>query len=329
MSEQQENTKALKALFAKYLKGEVTAEERERIDLWYASLDRVLAEREQVTDTHSTQRIRKDILSQLRKVSGDKSAIRRLVPVLKYAASTVLLSGLALYGIKYSAKTPQQAVAQVITTASGIQKNIVLTDGSSILLNAESKLIVSADFNSKDRKVILVGEAFFHIAKDKKRPFIIRSGDLKTTVLGTSFNINAYPGMENIKISVATGTVKVARTMAQDVDGLLSSSMVKDQTLVFNNKTKIAQIREGNTALLSAWDKGELYIDNASLPDIAKQLSRHYRIPVKLSPDLGSADRYTVRLENETIASSIRVLSDLTHLKFIVKQNQLYIMNGK
>jgi transmembrane sensor len=329
MSEQYEKTKALKALFVKYLNGDVTKEEGKRIELWYDALEKDPVAKHSLTDGEAAQTTRKTILKQVHKAITGTSDKRHAVPVLKYAASLLLITGITFFYIRYINVPREQFVTKVIETGAGLQKNIVLADGSNILLNAESKLVISGDFNRKDRKVILTGEAFFHIAKDHSRPFIIRSGDLKTTVLGTSFNINAYPGLESIKISVATGKVKVAKALSNGGDGILSAGMIKDQTLVFNNKTKTALIKQGNTELLSSWDKGELYIDNASITDIAQDLERHYRMPVKLSPEVSSDDRYTVQLGNEPIATSIRVLSDLTHLKFIVKQNQLYIMKRK
>lgn len=130
--------------------------------------------------------------------------------VLKVAASVTLFLGFSLLAyFFYTDARDQTANTVTKTTVAGQKSTITLADGTTIRLNSESSLVYPESFDGDIRSVQLVGEAFFDVAHDEKRPFIIKSGDLVTTVLGTSFNISAFPD-EDIEVTVASGKVAVS-----------------------------------------------------------------------------------------------------------------------
>ena len=108
---------------------------------------------------------------------------------------------------------------ELLTSASsrGEKSIITMNDGSRVYLNSSSTLSYPATFPSDKREVFLEGEAFFEVTRNENRPFVIRSGNLTTKVLGTSFNVNAFDA-NNISVSVATGKVQV------DIDGPSSAA---------------------------------------------------------------------------------------------------------
>ena len=96
------------------------------------------------------------------------------------------------------------------TTSKGQKATITLPDGSVLKLNSESSITYPKQFNKNVREVSLNGEAFFEVAGNPKKPFIVSSEGLRTKVLGTSFNINAYKDFSEIAVTVVTGRVEVS-----------------------------------------------------------------------------------------------------------------------
>lgn len=325
MADKNQNTPELKKLLSKYLANDVTDQKRALIEKWYADLASDNDTERLFTSAYSKNKVRKSIHRFLRREtrSTEKKWIHH--PILKYAALILLFIGIGF--LIY--RRPDKVQESQFFTASGISKTIKLPDGSNIILNAKSRLTVAADFNTTDRKVKLEGEAFFSIAKDRTRPFIIRSGDLKTTVVGTSFNINAYPEQNEIKISVASGKIKVSQIIPQGIDKPLSIGMTKNQLLVFNNLTKSALIKTGDPDLFNSWSRGELYIDNASVIQIGEQIGRHFKMKINLPPGIRADDNYTIRLGKAEMNTSLKILSEITNYNFVTKQNQIYIMGKK
>src|SRR5690606_27701037 len=140
--------------------------------------------------------------------------IFRLNFILRIAAVLLLVLGL---GITVETLIPEETTtrpAEIVsfeefTTPPGVKSSITLGDGSKVLLNSGSSLKYVKGFGTDLREVFLVGEAFFEVSRDSIRPFIVRTGEISTTALGTSFNIEAYKD-ENLNISLLTGKVAVA-----------------------------------------------------------------------------------------------------------------------
>src|SRR5690606_23654161 len=130
-------------------------------------------------------------------------------------AASVLLLCVCLAGLSVWMKgrdgvaMEDQGSVHPIKTNNKEHRLIVLADGSKVWINANSELSWSPDFNMKRREVVLHGEAYFDIRHDPERPFIITTGDVKTTVLGTAFNIRAFPTEKAVTVTVKRGKVRV------------------------------------------------------------------------------------------------------------------------
>ena len=146
-------------------------------------------------------------------------------------------------------------------------------DGSKIWLNAGSTVRISKNFSGKTREVYLQGEAFFDVVHDAKKPFVIHTGEITTQVLGTAFNVNAYPQKE-ISVVVLRGLVGV-----KDEHRLLG--LVKpDQQLKYDRKTKTSSSGQINAHLLTSWMRNELQLNNVSMKDAAETLARWYNVKI-------------------------------------------------
>ncbi|WP_020532415.1 FecR family protein [Flexithrix dorotheae] len=135
---------------------------------------------------------------------------RKLLPFKpsRIAASVIILLGIFSGIYFYTTPNNNREFSYIHkTTDRGEMERITLSDGTKVWLNVDSKLGYPSNFTGNNRQVELVGEAYFEVAEDSARPFVVIAGKTITKVLGTSFNLNAYPNEENITLTVASGRV--------------------------------------------------------------------------------------------------------------------------
>lgn len=316
------NNKQENALFKKYLEGNCTAKEKEYLENWYQSFDQAALPKTEV-EKRSLKKIRQHVAAQLGITLEPQT--HSLFPAIMWKAAVLLLIASAtIFGV-YKYNTIKQQTILEYASYPNKPRIIQLPDGSKVTLNLGTKLKLLQNFNEKSRDVELSGEAFFEVAKDKNKPFRIRSGELMTEVLGTSFNINSYPENAQLKVAVKTGRVKVAQISSTPVPKDLAV-MEKDQVLTYDRNTKRSTVQSGDPKLMSSWINGELYIDNANYKAIANQLARHYQIEVILDQSLENQGDFTLNMGKESLDSSIGALSALTGQNFTIKNQKLFIM---
>lgn len=173
--------------------------------------------------------------------------------------------------ITYTATDPDDAIGyQVISTARSSDYEIVLTDGSHVWLNAASSIRFPTSFSRHERTVELSGEAWFDVQHAEKVPFLIHSGQLTTSVLGTAFDIKAYPGEKNMSVSVQRGKVKV------QAGNKILATLEKGQQVKVTSDTLIRQQRI-DTAAIAGWKQGDLIYKDETLEDIVADLQRVFK----------------------------------------------------
>ncbi|NRS87678.1 ferric-dicitrate binding protein FerR (iron transport regulator) [Flavobacterium sp. 7E] len=163
-------------------------------------------------------------------------------------------------------------------TNKGERSKIVLSDGTQIWLNAASTLKYPAEFKGGTREVTLIGEAFFDVAKDKEHPFIIHTDKMDTKVVGTSFNVQAYPDQLKQEVSVLTGKVNVKSTVTHK-----NVYVTPGQKVVFktqNNKLHAYNGVAKNT--VSPWRKNILVFEDTPFPEVIATLNRNYNVVIKV-----------------------------------------------
>lgn len=150
---------------------------------------------------------------------------------------------------------------------------LVLNDGTKVRLNSLSSLRFPVVFGTGSREVELIGEAYFEVAKNGK-PFIVHTNGMKIEVLGTTFNILAYPG-EEYQATLVSGSVKI------DSDRGESLILKPSQQAILSPESGNIEVRTVDVAFYTSWVKGKIYFKDQRLEDIMKTLSRWYDIDVK------------------------------------------------
>lgn len=176
-----------------------------------------------------------------------------------------------------------------IETPRGGEYQVILPDGTKVWLNAESKLVFPAVFKGNERKVELLGEAYFEVARNKRLPFRVLSAGQTVEVLGTHFNINAYEDDSNIKTTLLEGSIRVSgKTSGQSMVLVPGQQAAMARTGLI----KISEVRADDAI---AWKNGYFLIDKQPLAEVMRKISRWYDVEIE----------YRGRLTNETFVGQV------------------------
>ncbi len=207
---------------------------------------------------------------------------------------------------------------------AGRNSTITLPDGTRIRLNAASTLIFPEVFSAKTRQVSLIGEAFFQVAKDPSKPFIIHTGRFSTTVLGTSFNINAYPSTDEIKVAVVTGKVFV-----EDMEGTgarKSLTITPEEMAVFNKGSGDLSSHAYDYLKEIAWKDNIIHFENADMEAIIDKLAKWYGVTFILNKHIPSKKDYTATYDNKSLEEVLQGLSFAFDFEFTI-ENKVVTIN--
>jgi ferric-dicitrate binding protein FerR (iron transport regulator) len=206
-----------------------------------------------------------------------------------------------------------------ISTGIGQKKKIIIQDGSQLILNAGTTVRVQNDF-SGDRKIELVdGEVFFDVKKDEKRPFIIQSQGVTTTVLGTSFSISAYKELNKLSIGVLSGKVSVAGQLVP------FSLLEKEQELIYD-KDAGSYKRIALDPSLTAWQNGRLVLNDLSFREMAVLIKKNFGIEMQTRDEAIRNKRFTADLPvSMSPVKAAQVLAAIYSLRIEKKGNQIFL----
>ena len=159
---------------------------------------------------------------------------------------------------------------------------VVLSEGTEVFLNSDSRLAYPTVFKGKERVVSLEGEAYFKVAKDAAHPFIVKSGNLQIRVLGTEFNVSAYSGIEEFNIALLRGSVELNSPdlSRSDTCGVHSVEMVPGQSVQLSSDGTFA-VNEVDIESFLYWKEGFFYFDDVALVDMMKEIGRWYNIDIE------------------------------------------------
>lgn len=193
------------------------------------------------------------------------------------AAVALAAVGTLLYYMLPGGKQQQQATT-LPTPNKPMVRNITLADGSHVLLQANSQLQYPEHFDGPNREVTLTGEAYFDVAHNPEHPFIIHSGTVTTTVLGTAFNIKAWPAEKEVTVTVTRGKVKV-----ENATGLVNI-LTPDQQVSVNVQSNTLKQLSVNAEEALAWRRAAYTLDNLTLTDAITELEMRYGTLIEVAP---------------------------------------------
>ena len=245
---------------------------------------------------------------------GPLNRLRPALPVLRYTgyAAAFLLVAVTCFLFYYShhrrpSSIPPFAVVKIIPSAT--DSCLTLSDGSKVLLHKNARIDYKGGFPGNTREVTLHGEAYFDIRSDR-RPFIVHTGAIKTTVLGTAFDINAYDG-RTITITVTRGKVKV-----ENDAGEFSILRRNEQLSVDSLHTRLKKVQVDAGEVL-AWKKPYLLFNDVTMKEAMQELEQRYHVAIVFTNPASENCPVTASFTGgESFEEIIKVLSKINNMEY-------------
>ena len=250
------------------------------------------------------------------KLSDAKTGVVINARELSYEDGTAVASGI----LNNQAAVKQDAAPDLgISTPRGGTYQIVLPDGSKVWLNAASEIKFPASFEqTKTRTVKLIGEAYFEVAKDKNKPFIVETEQQQVKVLGTHFNINAYPDEKRIRTTLLEGSVQLAYG-AKDL--ILKPGQ---QTSLTGKNIELSDV---DTEEAIAWKNGNFVFNDEDLQSIMRKVARWYDVEVVYQDQLPETSFLGALSRSKNLSALLKVLESSGKIHFKIEGRRVIVMH--
>ncbi|GAA3649259.1 FecR family protein [Flavivirga jejuensis] len=209
----------------------------------------------------------------------------------------------------------------------GKRSKVILSDGSVVHLNAGTTFVFPENFDSKERAVFLSGEAFFEVAANKEKPFIVKTieENFSIEVLGTKFNVSAYPIDSDILTVLTEGKVAITE---KNIFRTQKTILKPGQLASWNKNEERVDVKDVNTDNYTLWTSGLLYFESASIVNIVRKIERFYNVSIVFD-NMIEAKHVNVsgKLDlNDKIEQTLENLTITTKFKFEIINNSNYVL---
>lgn len=242
--------------------------------------------------------------------------------------AAILIGGLVVgMAVRYAVLTekPEQQLVRVSEemikeNPPGQKSTVFLSDGSKVILNAASSIRYDKFFSNGKREIYLLGEAFFEVKRDGTRPFIVTSGNVSTTALGTSFNVKAFPGDRDIEVSLTEGKVKV-NDPSEEV------MLMPGQQATYSNHARHTTISLFDAKKVLSWKDRTLYFEDNTFDEVKNMLERWYgvKIVVKGATAEQNEKHYRGEYKNQSLETVLKAMSFSKHFHYNIQDSVVTI----
>lgn len=287
-------------LLTKYLVGEANAREKSEVENWLEQSDdnkeemercrKVLMETDanfkaKQFDSNAAWKSVKSKMSptQLEVVQRKTNRKEQFAQFYKYAAILIVAVLLGSIGYYFGFKNQSVRVTELVTAEKPVLNDYVLPDGSVVTLNSNSKLEFPEKFASDTREVTIIGEAFFDVKPNPEKPFIINAGGTQVKVLGTSFNVSAYPATEAVEVIVKTGKVQVIQKTEQLQAETNEVILTPGEKGTFYSGSQTLEKSVNRDVNFMAWKTNDIIFNETPLGEVIECLEKVYHIEIDLT----------------------------------------------
>ena len=319
------------SLIAKSFSGELTEEELTQLNAWKKSDKSNLSEYNDYLDiwNHSNRlAMPSEIdlpgsLNNVRKKAGIERGQLRWLPVFSQIAAIFIFAFLfsVLYNQFLAPKSQEKTEVlsyQQVKASFGMQSRVELADGSVVYLNSGSTLRFPTSFNGmKTRKVELSGEGHFSIAKNSEQPFIVDIHKIQIKVLGTTFNVEAYPTNSAFTIALLEGSIKLQQNSGNGVIELMQ--MTPNQVATYQQSgDQLSCKTENDLTKYTAWTEGKIVFYNDPINIVTQKLGNWYNVDIVAADTKLNKYRFTGTFIDEPIEQVLNILNLTSKMEYKV-----------
>lgn len=233
----------------------------------------------------------------------------RLITLSRRAAAVAAVVVVMLMGVEFFVVKHLAADSTTwLVTAENSKGRFTLPDGSTVWLNADSRLAYGADFaENGHRRVRLDGEAFFDVKRDTLAPFEVTMGELQVRVLGTRFMASHIDDFGIEEVTLQSGSVEVEHLHSQE-----RIRLAPDQNCTFDASTGLMSVRRVAAGNYCSWTGDSIVFENRTLEEIVINLEHWYNIRIRIETDVDPSVRLSFTLRPETLDETLRIIESLT-----------------
>jgi transmembrane sensor len=324
-------------IFERYIQNRASEDEIKRLSSWIRNnqeislwLEQQILASSSTLDNEVKMRMLRNIESEINLEPEEDSTLYAQSKIrlqfnkwLRVAAMFILpvLTAAGMYF--YMSRQSSSTAPLVIAVERGQKANITLPDGSKVWLNSQSKLTYSDNFNVKKRELQLNGEAYFEVAHNPNKPFIVHSNDIAVEALGTAFGIKAYNEDNLISSILMRGKVRVT---TPDGEAIL---MPNDRLMYDKTTHQKTTGTVTNATDFTGWIHNELRFENESLGEIAKTIQRIYNVEIIFASEKLRNQRYTGTVNNNSLESVLNIITLTSPISFEIDKQQVKLYENK
>lgn len=310
----------------KYFKASSAADEDFVAELYldnYKEFDLREIAREHWDESPSSEIELQHILNQIHfhiNTNSNKPLIRTRILAAYYRVAAILLIPLLIGAIYQTAQNfnKNETYAEIFAP-QGSRVQFSLPDGTKGHLNGGSRLQYPVNFID-EREINLSGEVYLEVAKNEKRPFVVKTKHVDVTVLGTRFDVCAYEADQEVHTTLEEGSVRIFNKAAKTYDMLNPG----EQNIVNTSNGKMKNVKV-NTKLYTSWKEEMLRFDNSPFDEVVKKMERWYGVTITLDKSLKYSEYYTFTVKTESLRELLDLLSITTPMSYKIENNTVMI----
>lgn len=240
------------------------------------------------------------------------------------AVAIVLLGLITVTAYWQGSRQIQSNFSDIVVEAPlGSKTKLTLPDGSTVWLNAGSKMVYSQGFGVRDRRLAFQGEGYFEVEKNDEMPFLVQTHDVNVTVVGTKFNFRNYPEDEEAVVELLEGKVALENQLKEEAVRYLSPN----EKMVLHKATGEMDITSAKVKEATLWTENILLFDEDLLPDIVLELERSYHVQIEIENEDLKQTRFYGQFNQleQTIYDVLDMLSETGKLKYHEEGKVIYL----
>jgi len=280
-------------------------------------------------------------------VTRRKRRRRPLVTYLALSAFAVITAAILFYQQHDNSRLTEQAKPETIVTQKGSRSQTFLADGTTVWLNADSKLHYNNDFSGATREVTLEGEAFFDVVKQTGRPFIVHTSGIDIRVLGTAFNVRSYPEEDSVETTLFRGSVEVFRhtAISKKAITLVPNQKISISKQAANESLEVSQDKRPSAKEISiehfispidstekeserietAWVFDRLKFEAVPFEDVAKKLERWFNVTITFTDEKVKKLNVYGSFKDETVEAVFAALKVAFHIDYKINNHEIFV----
>lgn len=254
--------------------------------------------------------------------SEDKSNPDRFLFFYRIAIAIIVIVSLSYVGFHRFQEKPQISLNEYYANPGKVEC-VVLADGTKVWLNSHSLLIASEPFTKKNREVMLFGEGYFEVAHIPDQPFIVKTASLRTKVLGTHFNISAYPDDRKQEISLYEGSIELSEAQSSKK----SLRVNPGEKVCYTDSSNEFNVIKTDLGKPAQWRDGILRFYDEDFASITKKLERKFQTKIVFTDKTLGNLHFTANFEEESLMKILDLLKEAHEFKYKKYENNIIIQS--